>query len=236
MKKYFLDKRTLVSGKKNYLNTSNFLSLKTYIDNLISTSTNNAVNNIDIYPVGTWQSFNNLNPNTGPQNQSVGNLSNRLLGHWIEVKNDIMVSEMAVKVVNGNVINNGNTVAGIYNTDPITGYPTTLIAQPSALFLNSVVITTQSSLFTTPVSLPKGLYFIASNRNNNNVWYAGFPTNLNYKTVSGAQIELFNNLYPTNVVGLEVPFVYSTTMPSLFPPGATTLHATTLPVISLRIA
>ena len=38
MKKYFLDKRTLVSGKKNYLNTSNFLSLKTYIDNLISTS------------------------------------------------------------------------------------------------------------------------------------------------------------------------------------------------------
>jgi hypothetical protein len=223
MKKYYIDKRTFVSGKTNYLNTSNFLSLKTYINDLLS-DFNNAVNTI---PKGTWQTFIGLEkPGILIQSQ-LG--VNELTGHYIKVENDIKVSELSVSIVTGT----GNTIAGIYNVDPITGYPTTLVAQTPTQFVNSLALV-QSIAFTSSVTLPRGLYVLASNRNQS-VTYVGIPSNISYQTPIGVQLIPGGGTPANKNIIVKSSVTYSSTLPDTFPSGAIT-SAQSAPLISLKIS
>jgi hypothetical protein len=157
------------------------------------------------YPSGSIQPFNYIYSGT---NSSFS--TNQLKGSFITVFSDVEIAEILIYPTIGAV---GNSVWGVYELDPITGYPTNLLFQTAVINNNAVAV--QATVFSPAKKLPKGIYLAAGITNS----AASFQANNGVTPTihpHGVRLGNFNNY----IQGYKVAQAYSADLPSVFPSGA----------------
>jgi len=170
---------------------------------------------------GDGSNLTNINPFVYPPNSvqhflasnstsitTVALVINTLRGYFITLFDAVEIEDLRIRMQTGV---SGNSIFGLYNLNS-TGYPQTLIYSTTA-FDNS--LTTQQ-VYTSPLSISAGTYFVAYNSNSNATAHAFLGGSL-HNPASGTQDTISSSCQNS---GLIVSYSYVGSLPSTFPNGA----------------
>lgn len=202
-------------------NVTGLTSTGTISSSIISATTYLGFANA-IYPVGTIQALlqsNDFTTNTGTMQ------INRLVGYYITIQKNISIDTLYVRAGTTNAAS--RITYGIYNLNSV-GYPDAKLFNSTEFTL--AVGTSQTQVVS--LTLSAGTYFVAANMNSNSGGMIGFTRFVVANTAIGTT-DVSASFVPR---GYDVARVYSTTLPTTFPAGATSSGTASFNGLWFRIA
>lgn len=175
------------------------------------------------YSSGTVQGFiqNHTYPGGGA-NITTGNLR----GYYITIEDDVTINTIYCKA--STTFSTSRITYAIYSINS-AGYPNGKLFNSTEFTLNVGTIQSQSVSF----SLSAGTYFVASNCNSSSGAMLGHTRQNLYNTGIGTlEFTSTGSFLPT---GYGVTLIYSTTLPTTFPVGATTTSSASLPALWFKV-
>jgi hypothetical protein len=176
------------------------------------------------YWKGNYQHFHQTQSAITSTSGNLVFLANVLYAFAIEIKEDVMISELEIAYTSGVA---GNSVYSLY--DSLNGTPNNLIFQSTAF--NNAVTGFQNYTLPSPILVKKGIYFVAYNTSSDPSVYTF--NRLTVKNVFGATWN--SNAGSISVVRLTAGYTYTGTLPATFGLPITNTFITSVPAVLFKI-
>lgn len=193
------------------------------VSGLAATDVQDAIDEVanQVYGTATVQTFLQCNV---VSIATVTVVVNSLRGYFITIDKQLTIKDLRVRMSTGAA---GAAIYGIYTVNTV-GYPIDLIYTTTA-FNNA--LTTQQS-YSSDLIILKGTYFVAYNSNSAPIAHA-YSSGFLYNTAGGIQATISSSAANA---GLGIAYVYTGTLPVVFPLGAVGLGNVNHPIITFLIS